>query len=328
MLVAAVSFGVWQLAAEWKGDQPRGNQVDVVDFDVESHLARGSTWFGLFSPNSADYPVALRPNWHGPHAEPSEVQLSWLGLPGRGLGGMMNPTTAELPLFTRPYACPPDADRIGPAPLATWSSKSFTGRWNNTDARLIDADLRATADRQLTGTIGLPAQPVSETANNAERSNRISPGRKARVSPAGEFKLTDCLLFYDRYVYKVPELAAGGSPIDIRSLEAPQSVETELTRRSLVDVAPYDRASLDRARILEIMMFYRAAGGPQYVGLSNRYQHELDLSGHLDLGQAILVGRGPPAVEWTIDGQELPSSAMASRVTYYRFVIPVRATSP
>ena len=44
-----------------------------------------------------------------------------------------------------------------------------------------------------------------------------------------------------------------------------------------------------------MMMFYRAAGGLQYIGLLNRYQHFLDLSGQLGLDRAILIGLGPPA---------------------------------
>ena len=119
---------------------------------LETHLVRGSSWLGLYSPRTAQYDIQLTPVWHGPHAERSDVQLSWLGLPGGGLGGM-SATTAELPQFSEPYAAPAQSDRIGPVPLPTWSSRCFSARWINADARLVEADLRETEDRQLAGTI-------------------------------------------------------------------------------------------------------------------------------------------------------------------------------
>ena len=94
-----------------------------------------------------------------------------------------------------------------------------------------------------------------------------------------------------------------------------------------VETPPYDRAGVDRERILEVMLFYREAGGRRYTGLLNRYQQFLDLSGQLGLDRAILVGRGPPAARWTIDGQPIDPSLAAEPLTIYRFVIPVRPFS-
>ena len=85
-------------------------------------------------------------------------------------------------------------------------------------------------------------------------------------------------------------------------------------------------AGTDRSRILEIMMFYRAAGGLQYVGLLNRYQHFLDLSGHLGLNRAILIGIGPPASEVSVDGHPIAADASSEHLTFYRFLLPVRTT--
>ena len=75
-----------------------------------------------------------------------------------------------------------------------------------------------------------------------------------------------------------------------------------------------------------MMMFYRAAGGLQYVGLLNRYQHSLDLSGQLGLDRAILIGFGPPASELTVNGEPLPPGSAAEHLTIYRFLLPVRST--
>ena len=72
------------------------------------------------------------------------------------------------------------------------------------------------------------------------------------------------------------------------------------------------------------MMFYRAAGGLQHIGLLNRYQHFLDLSDQLALDRAILIGLGPPASNLTIDGNPLPAASSAEHITIYRFLLPVR----
>ena len=324
VFVAAVSLGAWLMAARSKGDKVRTTAVEVLDYDLESHLARGSAWLGLYSPRTAQYDIQFSPTWHGPHDERSEVQLSWLGLPGGGLGGM-SATTAELPQFSEPYAAPALSDRIGPVPLPTWSSRCFSARWINADARLVEADLRETEDRQLAGTI------------------RVLGGDGKRIRdwgwapPPVPFHLTDCILFHDRWAYVIPPtpdgkpaLSAGGEPLKVTGLD-PLTAETLLThRRSVggqVETPPYDRAGVDRERILEVMLFYREAGGRRYSGLLDRYQQFLDLSGQLGLDRAILVGRGPPAARWTLDGQPLDASLAAEPLTIYRFVIPVRPFS-
>jgi hypothetical protein len=301
-LVALVSLGACLFGLRWKGDRLQGNQADVIDIDVASGLARGQSWFGLYSPSSQRFTVALHPIWSGPHGEPVETQLSWLGLPGSGLGGMNAPAT-EMPLFREPYDLSDTTGVASGVPLATWSSKCFSGRWTAPNCRLISADLHENVDRQLAGSI------------------RLADGVQ------GGFKLTRCALFYDRWAYPIDALSAV-DPIDVARLES-RTAETLLTERHLVSESdqsnPYDRAGLDRARVLQIMMFYKIAGGRKYTGLLNRYEHELDFSDLLapGLGRAVLVGLGPPAANVDIDGHPLPSDASAEHLSIYRFVIPV-----
>ena len=40
-----------------------------------------------------------------------------------------------------------------------------------------------------------------------------------------------------------------------------------------------------------MLMFHEAARGQSYTGLTHRYQPQIDLSEHVRLGQAVLVGR-------------------------------------
>ena len=73
-------------------------------------------------------------------------------------------------------------------------------------------------------------------------------------------------------------------------------LEDVLVRRS-VDLTemksvsdPWDPQSVDVPRIMEMIMFYRAAGGQAYTRLLHRYQGALDMSDQLTMGRAVLVG--------------------------------------
>ena len=43
-------------------------------------------------------------------------------------------------------------------------------------------------------------------------------------------------------------------------------------------------------RIADLMMFYDAAGGNNYTGLTHDYQSTIDITDQLDLKRAVLVG--------------------------------------
>ncbi|HKD38625.1 MAG TPA: hypothetical protein VKB78_17555, partial [Pirellulales bacterium] len=299
-IVVGVALLACWLGWHWKGSRLQATQAAVIDFDDESGLARGTIWSSVFSPSSRAYSLALSPQWHAPHGEPVEKQLSWLGLPGGGIGGM-NAPPAELPLFTEPYNLSASSGEIGPVPLATWSSKCFAGRWVAPDHRLVKAELRENVDRQLGGTIHLAADV------------------------SGKFKLTRGALFYDRWAYVIDSFSPD-EPITIDRLEA-RTAETFLTQEHVVNERgqsnPFDRSSLDPKRILEMIMFYRAAGGRRYTGLFDRYEPKLDFSDQLALGRAVLFGFGPPAAELQIDGQPIPPESKGADITIYRFVLPV-----
>ncbi|HEY2148252.1 MAG TPA: hypothetical protein VGH32_09970 [Pirellulales bacterium] len=303
-IVGGVAVMACFLGWHWKGSRLQTTQAAVIDFDDESGLVRGTSWSSVFSPDSRTYSLALVPQWHAPHGEPVEAQLSWLGLPGRGIGGM-NAPPAELPLFTEPYDLSASSGKIDPVPLATWSSKCLTGRWIAPGHRLVAANLRENIDRQLSGTIRL--------ADGVARSFALSRGA----------------LFYDRWAYVIDSLSAD-EPITIDRLEA-QTAETYLTRKRVVNErapsTPYDRSSTDPERVLEMIMFYRAAGGRRYTGLFDRYEHNLDFSDQLALGRAVLFGFGPPAAELRIDGQLMLPESKGANLTIYRIVLPVQQPS-
>jgi hypothetical protein len=63
----AFAAGAYALAYGLKGREMRANRIDLVDFDAEGKMARGTSWLTLFSPKIAAYDLSLRPlEWLGP----------------------------------------------------------------------------------------------------------------------------------------------------------------------------------------------------------------------------------------------------------------------
>jgi hypothetical protein len=84
-----------------------------------------------------------------------------------------------------------------------------------------------------------------------------------------------------------------------------------------------DRASVEE--LLNLMMFYDAAGGQAFAQLPSRYQANCDLSRLLQLGRAILVADAPGPGRQLVDGADGASLGQAgdTSLVVYRFVFPV-----
>ncbi len=185
----------------------------------------------------------------------------------------MNATIGALPLFSTTYDFSPRLDRMEHVPIAIWSSKAFVGRWQADGKPPIEAEL---ADRgKLVGTL----------------TSRL------------DAPLADSVLLYDRWAYPLRELRPG-QRIDIEWQLDPQTVDTYLRHVTVQgdrNVAPpYDRASFDVPRIVEIMSAFQLAGGEDYTQLANNYQGFIDVSTLVRDGRAVLIGRAPSsATRWS-----------------------------
>lgn len=328
LVVVAFCGGIYWAAGKLKSDRVSVNQIDLVDIDVAAGRARGTTWFNLFSPATTTYNLSLKPHLGkssiengdrsldagsqtgarsgggtGPIFRPPDVVLSWQGLPGNVLGGMEHPVAAPSGV-ARPYRFSADRSQVNDAPVPIWSSKSFVGRWQSEAGASIDADLVSGRDEVLDGTL----------------VNRL------------DAPLSRCLLVAGRWAWQIEELAPGrlvrvrpGEQRDLVALLKDFKLVREGIRDDLIQMAtPYDPASFNPRSILQQMMFYDAADGRQYTGLLNRYQRYIDLSGHLDLGQAILWGECERrAADVCRDGQPF-GDADNTHTTFYRFLIPLK----
>jgi hypothetical protein len=105
-------------------------------------------------------------------------------------------------------------------------------------------------------------------------------------------------------------------------------MQTLLTRRRVVNgrnvMTPWDVENADVNMIIRMMMFYGAGKGRSYTNLRHSHQSFIDLSAHLGIGRAVLVGRTKqPAVQITFDGKPIPADSQQNW-TYYRLVLPVQ----
>ena len=297
-IVLAFSATAYGLAYWFKGDQLLTNQVDVLDYDAETQLVRGTTWSNIFSPQVDSYNLTYEPKLPA-NAEfkADERLMSWMGLPGDGFGGMSAPA-GPAALFGGAYFFSPSLDALYRMPIAVWSTKGITGRWSGEAASPIVANLVDQGDRLLAGSL------------------------QSRLDES----LTDCVLVYDRWAYPIGTFDARARFSVEKKLD-PQTVETYFKHVSLFSetdtVSTYDPSSLDVGRIVETMMFHEHLGGGDYTKLSNQYQQFIDLSDLLRCGRAILVGRGPKAGGQLLRDQEPLKNAADRRWTFYRFVLPV-----
>lgn len=319
LTVAVFCIGAYALAYGLKGDRLRLNRVDVVDFDATSQLVRGTSWASLFTPATDSFDLSLKPTWAASGAEPAGapaaatqgVLFSWLGLPGAGFGGM-DAGAGESPLggdavgattmFTEPYQVARDLNGMSRMPVPVWSSKALVGRWWRPGGPPVEAQLIDTG--RLGGTLHNTLQ----------------------------VPITSGLLVFERWAYPIREWPAGAT-LDVRRDLSQQTVDTYL-RRVVVQgdrnvAPPYERATFDLRRIVEMLSIHELAGGQKYTGLAHDYQQYFDMSHLVQNRRAVLLVQVErPATLLERDGRPL-EDAEGQRLTFLRMVFPVgTATKP
>ncbi|WP_147274405.1 hypothetical protein [Bremerella cremea] len=303
VIILLASIGIWRLATWSKGTALKLNHVEVLDVDMASSTVRSTSWFHLFSPETKRYDIRIQPT-HIPATAWNQLE-SWQGLAGSGLGGMS--ARQSISTVPTPYAidfAPGDLTdaSLKQVPIQIWSSKTLMGRgWGEMDE--------------------FEAEPLNE------RESELIDG--VLHNPTN-MTLTDCYVFHGRWAYFVATLPANGTARLVPG-QSVQNTGKVLKRRRVQELSEgdslWDRQSTDVARIMEVAMFYSAAGGPGFTNLSNRFQSYVDLSSHIHGDRAVLVGKvEQPASQVQIDGA--PAAEGDSQTwSYVRIVYPVQRRS-
>lgn len=299
LTVVGFCLAAWYMATSAHGNALRINEAEVVDIDTTQQVVRAHTWNHLYSPRAAQYDVALAVDGGSIGVDAAPLGwLSWQGLPGSGLGGLASQQVSliESPAYT---VDPPDQDpAIHRLPVPVASSKALASRWwGKSDAT-----------------------PVSELT-----VNEFGLPRGELRNPF-QFDLDECLLAYDEWLFRLQKIPAGRSVSleDFPSL----NLEARLTQRTVVDAkditTPWDQASVDVPRIMQMLLFHETARGRGYTGLTHKYLGPLDLTEHIRSGRAIFVGRAnQPISQLTVDGAASENIGAKQQWTWVRFVLPV-----
>lgn len=309
IIVMATTVGGYYLASRLKGDDLRTHQVDIIDYDLASGTVRGTSYAGIFSPNSRTYDIAWRPQAKLlPTTGTPEVLTSWLGLPGDGMGGMRNGNAAGS-WFVNAYASSAEHDVLTGVPIQVWSSKLFQGRW---DARTA------------------PSSQTLAVDGNGRLQGKVQ-------NPFG-VRLRNVLIYHAGNPYLLGDLAVGESreltpPLGRGVQDVLRSVEVVTSSKPgsnpTINVGNYDTGNRNVPSIVQKMMFYEAVGGRGYTNLDHRFQAFLDLSEHLRLGRAVLTATvddpaaAGPLLELNSDGDTVPRPH-DRREVFVRAVIPVQ----
>jgi hypothetical protein len=268
VIVLVVGLGAMALA-KWRTGPPRPrlNRLELIDVDTIGGQARGTYWAALYSPQTKQFDLSLEPRPPGQVQETAtSALLSWWGLPGAGIGGM-HATGSDFIIIQEAYRQTEELSRLNGVPALTSSTKSLMGRWTSAVGPLLDTRL-ADDDGLVSGTI---------------------------VNGTGQL-LRNVRVLYGGWGYRLGDLKPGGQIVIADNL-SPHRVKTIVTSAAVGSSAasPAEATQMltaERASplgLLNLMMFYDAAGGATFAGLPNRYQAYCDLSRHLELGRAILV---------------------------------------
>ncbi|MBL9122198.1 MAG: hypothetical protein JNG90_01110, partial [Planctomycetaceae bacterium] len=289
LIVVGVSVGAYLLASWMKGDRLLVNQAQVVDVDLGSQLVRGTEWINVFSPAVERYDISVAPHLpDGAAAADARRLVSWLGKPDGSFGAGQPGGTSR---FRGGYSFTPELDAMDRVPIQFWSTKPFSARW---DLTAPQADEWIEVDLKPAGTDAVEGKLVSKL-------------------PAA---LKGAMLLYRRSVYRLGDVAAGAEV-------AIDPAERRELRSELRAGGEYNAYTAEVPEVLARMMFYEAYGASPEMRLAHQYQEYLDLSRHLEMGQAILVGRVESgSLNLLLDGRPAPEEGSRSW-TYYRFLIPI-----
>lgn len=296
------------------------NQLELIDIDAKTNFVRGTAWSNVYSPSAGERQISLATD----NALGFKIQsdlLSWQGLPGAGLGGMQ--TTLNSGILKTGYR-----HELGNTLTPLVDARLDSELHHKSHSQLVDVPLYVSSTKPLLAQYNATyPTSIRSTLKFSNRTGRL----EGTLINGLQMPLKNVRLLFGNYAYllKQPQLQSGET-IDVMTEMKERTVRSWLTRRTqLADDetksqnSPWDQTESQVDRIAEVLMFYKAAGANKYTGLSHAYQNFVDLSDHLELGQAILVGEiegvGTPLV---IDGKTI-GPEYDSKVSLVRILLPV-----
>jgi hypothetical protein len=316
-LLGWVSFPVTVIAftaalAVWN-QQPstvQANQITVVDIDPRTGTGRGFSWAQVYTNRAGRFDLNMEVTGGVTDGDSELSVIGPQGFPGTVYGGIeVAGEDIRLPAYRLTGALrggQPLHSTMEGVPFAPGSSRGVATRWHFAANQVVTSDLRRRFGSDLL--VGQLVNPF-------------------------EADLLDGYLVYRNLTYLLPtRVPAGGTIASVDSLPT-KNFRWRLNRRQTTEDAsrsePWNPAADDDFdRLMEIVLFYGAAGGIKYVGLNNRELGDLDLSPALGLDRAVLVGRlSQPQTRLLVDGSPLEAKDI-DHANYVRVLLPVTGQTP
>ncbi len=309
-LIALLFCGIaWGIAKATRPARLQVNQLEIIDIDANEDYSRGTTWVDIYSPSGQHVDVSVSPTTAiGLDVKNSSV--TWQGLPGDGLGGLETKTTTGFKRTGYRQESSSDASgeggyQIRQMPLQVSSTRSLVAQFKIQNPPNFSSQLKVQRDR-LSGTL---TNPLEVTLYNAK-------------------------VFFGNYVYLLKKPLQPGDVVYLDTDSDEKTIRTVLNRTSSqgdsdremgkTKSLPWDPRDKSLTRIADIMMFYEAAGGENYTGLTHGYFSKIDCSHLLKLQRAVLVGQIESASSLLVNGQEV-KELYDSSISMVRVVLPVES---
>jgi hypothetical protein len=283
------------------------NQMEIIDIDLVNSASRGTAWVNLYAPKGEKVDVELDRETSLGLAVLRQV-VSWQGLPGDGLGGMGNSiaTGFKRLQYQQTITASPNGEAnvsIQQLPLQVASTKPL----------LIQYGIET---------------PINFTSQLAVGRDRLQGTFKNPL----RMPIYNGKIFFGDYVYLLKKPLHPDVVTLVESDTKERTLRSYLNRRTATSTQgneigrsqnqPWDPNEKNLTRIADVMMFYQAAGGQGYTGLTNGYHREIDFSRLLRLGQAVLVGQIESGSHIKVNAQDV-SDRYDSNITMVRVVLPV-----
>ena len=295
----------------WRPQVPLVQAVELIDVEGSTGYQRGRVWFHTYhsAPAQLDFSTELNVIGQGKIRQSS---IDWQPLPGKGIGGL----ESGIRSFE---ALPPYSARAVASTAASNSTSS--------NATLLNVPFPAGSTKSLRVDWTGQAAPLNFGNLKEIAGSGMLQGEFTNTL---DVELLDATLLYHNLVYTFPSRLKPGATEKFTILSTPKDLERRLTRRISRDgkdiTKPWDPASRsDLPQLIEMIGFYKAAGGEKYTSLQHRLEPELDMSDLLALDRAILLARlpsSPNKIKVTSPQGEVKYQPEAS--TFIRCIIPIR----
>lgn len=297
MIVAGVA-----LILSFSGDNNTAHltQYQIVDYfiDGDEHRLTAHGWVSISSPETLRsdlravpaVPTSTGEGKDGTaspdedRSEESRSLLTWSGRAEDVFGAMYREGGIGLGRQTF-YQKHQQDDQLQQVPLLTGGSRAFEVRYGDVSPAVMNSNLKVSGFGLLNGSFShsLPGPIRNWIVVHGNRAYRPTNEDSAVLAPGTEWNSqSPGIISVELKGYLSAERRIDNPGRDSSN---PFNKQTSLQAQS-----PYNIRSRDRMYITAMVSFFEAAGGAEYVELSNAQLRDLEISSTIRLNHAVLLG--------------------------------------